>query len=451
MCRLALRLIQPIIYKNMQAVFKIILAAFLFLISLSFGIFLRFSNEVKTFIVMEDSRLTAIFKFQAALFEAIRNSAFEREKNDNSLKSEFKSENFCSDSAVSISPEDKKFCLRKSKLTEEKGIEVDLTNKRTFLFEGGKLVKILPLLYQAPEDKWFQSPTGYYRIGVKKERHWSSLFPVAMPYAIQYYEDFFMHGIPVLEDNTLVSSDFTGGCLRFADGVAKKIFEFLKTGDQIVVYKTFDDINMRNEFAPPVKLEKFWIRQRFRNPYRNSWQYSGDIENLEFDYYEHTGVDFAPVFDNSEPFVYAIADGEISEIQENDGKDHGLGNTLIIKHRINDSEIFSLYAHLDSIKIPLKKGSVVKKGEIIGIVGNSGNGCRNYWRIGFEGCNQKSPFDTHLHFEIKTSSTIGNAGGGEVCRRQNGEARFCYGYTPENPKFFGYLNPVEFLFEKEEN
>ncbi len=436
--------------KIMQNLFKIILVAFLFFASLALGLFLRFSNDARTFLTFENVRIGKMLNNQAAFVDGLKGQRdFAIQKSEQLAETDLN--NFCKENITFLNPEDKRFCFRKSKLTEEKGIEVDLTNKKALLYDGEKLVKILPLLYQSPEDKWFQSPTGYYRIGVKKERHWSSLFPVAMPYAVQYYEDFFMHGIPYFEDNTQVLTDFTGGCLRFIDEVAKNIFNFLKTGDQIVVYKTFDDLKIKSDFSSPVKLEKFWIRQRFGNPYRSFWAHSGDIENLKFDYYLHTGVDFAPALNNDNPLIYAIADGEISEIQNNDGKDHGFGNTIIIKHQINNSEIYSLYAHLDSVKTGLGKGSAVKKGEVIGVVGNSANGCRNYWRIGFEGCNQKSPFDTHLHFEIKTSSTVGNAIGGEACRRQNGEVRFCYGYTPDDSQKFGYLNPIEFLFEKKDN
>lgn len=423
----------------MMKVLKTILAVELAIFALSVGVLIRQTGHNP-----QKNPEAAILKTAVTVINpaAVKNSNPEIAPKNN----------FCDQSFfLNLNKNDQKFCERKSKLTENKGIEIDLTNNKALLYENKKLIKILPLLYQAPEGKWFQSPTGYYRIGVKKERHWSSLFPVGMPYAIQYYEDFFMHGIPYFEDNTPVSTDFTGGCLRFADAVAKEIFNFLHTGDQIAVYKTFDDLKIKNGFAPPVKLEKFWVRQRFGNPYRSFWAHSGDIENLKFDYYEHTGVDFAPAFGNDNPLVYAIADGEIVEIQENDGKDHGLGNTIILKHQINDKIIYSLYAHLDSIKNSLQKGSAVEKGEMIGVVGASGNGCRNYWRIGFEGCNQKSPNDTHLHFEIKISSTLTNAIGGEVCRRQNGEPRFCFGYTPDNPGNFGYLNPIEFLFEKKQN
>src|SRR3989344_3680900 len=134
---------------------------------------------------------------------------------------------FCSDDVEFSSEEDERFCAQEPKITEAKGVEVDLTLNKALLYDGGKLVKVLPLYYQAPEDKWFQTPTGYFRLGIKKEKHLSSLFPVTMPYAIQLYEDFFIHGIPYHADGTPVNSTFTGGCLRFKDGVAKEIYDIV--------------------------------------------------------------------------------------------------------------------------------------------------------------------------------------------------------------------------------
>ncbi len=355
--------------------------------------------------------------------------------------------NYCDDYLNALSDEDKKYCFRQSKLTEKKGIEVDLTNQKTFLYDEGKLIKILPLFYQAPEDKWFQSPTGYYRIGVKKEKHLSSLFPVFMPYAIQYYEDFFMHGIPIYESGIQIPAGFTGGCLRFLDNIAKEIFNFVKTNDQIVVYKTFDDLKIKNNFVAPIDLKESWIRQRFGNPYRAFWKNSGS-KDLRKDYYNHAGVDFALNINSSSTSIFSIYDGVVTKIQLNNGEDHGLGLTIIIEHELGKEKIYSLYAHLNSLNPSLKEGILVKKGEILGTVGNSAYSCKNYWRIGADGCTGKNKPDTHLHFEVKSLPVLENPLGGEVCNRATGEKKLCYGYTPDYPQNFGYKNSIEFLFDK---
>ncbi len=343
--------------------------------------------------------------------------------------------NLCAEGVEFLNKDDEKFCFQEPKLTESRGLAVDLTNNKALLYEQGKLIKIFPLFYQAPEDRWFQAPTGYFRTGVKREKHLSSLFPVVMPYSIQYYEDFFIHGIPYYRDGKDVSSQFTGGCLRFENNFAKEIYDFLKTGDQIVVYKTFDDLKIKSEFHPPVESENFFIERRFLNPYRKT-RYFGGTSILKEDYYQHTGIDLRPTTDKLQQ-VYAIYEGKIAKIQLNNGSDHGLGNTIIIEHLINGEKLYSLYAHLASIKEELKEGDIIKEGGVIGEVGNSGFGCQNYWRIGKDGCDSQTPPDTHLHFEIKKTPVLGNP---------EGEG-FYYGYTPDYPQKYGYLNPIEFIFE----
>jgi murein DD-endopeptidase MepM/ murein hydrolase activator NlpD len=60
------------------------------------------------------------------------------------------------------------------------------------------------------------------------------------------------------------------------------------------------------------------------------------------------------------------------------------GNYIVIRH--NDSE-YSMYAHLKNGSVKIKKGDVVKRGQVIGSVGNTG-----------------SSTEPHLHFQLQDSS-----------------------------------------------
>lgn len=68
------------------------------------------------------------------------------------------------------------------------------------------------------------------------------------------------------------------------------------------------------------------------------------------------------------------------------GKKNGLGNAIIINHR---NGYKTVYGHLS--KINVKKGQVVEKGEVIGIMGNTGNST-----------------GTHLHFEVHVNGSPKN-------------------------------------------
>jgi murein DD-endopeptidase MepM/ murein hydrolase activator NlpD len=98
---------------------------------------------------------------------------------------------------------------------------------------------------------------------------------------------------------------------------------------------------------------------------------------------DHKGIDFVP--GRGEP-VYAAMDGIVSRI-ENGG---GFGQHIYIEHiaNFNDTEFQNwqtVYAHMEIGTTPenLRVGSIVKAGEIIGTVGNTGTST-----------------GAHLHFEL---------------------------------------------------
>lgn len=75
----------------------------------------------------------------------------------------------------------------------------------------------------------------------------------------------------------------------------------------------------------------------------------------------HTGMDFTAVVGTP---IYATGDGVVIEA---DGSGRGYGNHVIINHGYGYK---TLYGHMSKIKA--RKGQAVKRGEIIGFVGNTG-------------------------------------------------------------------------------
>ncbi len=91
----------------------------------------------------------------------------------------------------------------------------------------------------------------------------------------------------------------------------------------------------------------------------------------------HNGVDFTP---GSGTPIYAIADGVVSVHADEPG---GFGNHVIIQHNLPGGSIESLYAHMQVNSSPLQPGDVIKVGDFIGLVGDTGNS-----------------YGAHLHFEL---------------------------------------------------
>lgn len=114
----------------------------------------------------------------------------------------------------------------------------------------------------------------------------------------------------------------------------------------------------------PIDKDKFWISSDFgrrKNPFSGEWK-------------NHNGIDLAA---NVGTPVYAVKDGAVSVCIS---MDPTFGNYIILSH--DRGKMTSVYAHLS--KIAVEKDQVVKKGDIIGYVGQTG-----------------AATGPHLHFEIK--------------------------------------------------
>lgn len=86
--------------------------------------------------------------------------------------------------------------------------------------------------------------------------------------------------------------------------------------------------------------------------------------------------------------VLATSDGTVAYINSKPSLSN-YGNYIILRHRIEGIEIFSVYAHLREIRAGLRTGQVVKAGEVIATMGRTAN-----TREGI------SKDRAHVHFEL---------------------------------------------------
>src|SRR6266581_6608871 len=86
--------------------------------------------------------------------------------------------------------------------------------------------------------------------------------------------------------------------------------------------------------------------------------------------------------------VMATADGAIAYINRKPSLSN-YGNYVVVRHKINGLEIYSLYAHLSEIRADLKTGQDVKAGEKLAVMGRTANTR--------EGISKER---AHVHFEL---------------------------------------------------
>lgn len=135
----------------------------------------------------------------------------------------------------------------------------------------------------------------------------------------------------------------------------------------------------------------------------------------------HTAIDYRN--SATDPWVYASNHGKVVRLEILNVNDMGMGTNVILEHELaSGGTIYTSYSHLAFIEAGLTVGSLVEKGQRIGMMGGSGNGESGYWTV-------------HLHFEVKDSPVTHNPSGSGIF----------WGYTPAHPDGFGYHNPNSFF------
>jgi murein DD-endopeptidase MepM/ murein hydrolase activator NlpD len=96
--------------------------------------------------------------------------------------------------------------------------------------------------------------------------------------------------------------------------------------------------------------------------------------------WQHMGIDIPATKGSA---IFATQDGVVADVSNTkDGRLRGYGNVVILKH---DQQLSTLYAHCDTIKV--KKGQLIKRGDLIGYVGRTGRASNNL-----------------LHFEVRKAN-----------------------------------------------
>jgi murein DD-endopeptidase MepM/ murein hydrolase activator NlpD len=86
--------------------------------------------------------------------------------------------------------------------------------------------------------------------------------------------------------------------------------------------------------------------------------------------------------------ILATAEGQVAYLNSRAALSN-FGKYLVLRHRIDGLEVYSVYAHLSEIRDGLKPGQIVKAGAVIGIMGRTANTR--------EGISRER---AHLHFEL---------------------------------------------------
>lgn len=139
---------------------------------------------------------------------------------------------------------------------EGRFIGVDLVNMKVMLYKNGEIVDTLPVLSKGEPGSHWETPSGVYEIKMKERRHLSSITNTYLPYSMQFFGNFFIHGWPYYPGGEPVPEGFSGGCVRLSTEDAKTIYEFARVGTGLFVYEGRDEgapksfVRVNSESAP---------------------------------------------------------------------------------------------------------------------------------------------------------------------------------------------------------
>lgn len=119
-----------------------------------------------------------------------------------------------------------------------RAIVADLSAMTITLYEDAIASTTLPIKAVGRKGTPWETPDGVYEVKAMEKKHFSSIGEVWMPYSMQFFGNYFIHGWPYYEDGKEVPEGYSGGCIRLATTDAAAVFAFADVGTPIIVYRS---------------------------------------------------------------------------------------------------------------------------------------------------------------------------------------------------------------------
>lgn len=118
-------------------------------------------------------------------------------------------------------------------------IEVSIKKQRLTAWRDGRIIYRFVI---STGREGYETPPGRYRILEKYENRWSRKWSVWMPYAMRWYQGYFIHQLPHKDGSsynigaTKLGTPDSHGCVRVDVGDAEALFRWTKVGTPVWVH-----------------------------------------------------------------------------------------------------------------------------------------------------------------------------------------------------------------------
>ncbi|OHA32109.1 MAG: hypothetical protein A2928_01350 [Candidatus Taylorbacteria bacterium RIFCSPLOWO2_01_FULL_45_15b] len=123
-----------------------------------------------------------------------------------------------------------------------KFIGIDLVNMELRLYQNATLIGAHKILSKGKPGSHWETPSGSYEVKTKEKNHFSSIGRVNMPYSMQFFGNFFIHGWPTYESGKEVGDGYSGGCIRLSTDDAETVFSFADLGTSLYIFDREEQI-----------------------------------------------------------------------------------------------------------------------------------------------------------------------------------------------------------------
>ncbi|MGB2762592.1 MAG: L,D-transpeptidase family protein [Minisyncoccales bacterium] len=142
-------------------------------------------------------------------------------------------------------------------------LEVHLQEMKARIYKQGILEKEISILAKGDPLFWGGVPSGLYKVISGYKNAFSNIAQVYMPWSINFYGKYYIHGEPYYPNGKKSNFDYTGGCIRFSDEDAEYIYNTTEIEMPVLIIDKENDgykyNSWNNKTMPEISAESYLI------------------------------------------------------------------------------------------------------------------------------------------------------------------------------------------------
>jgi D-alanyl-D-alanine endopeptidase (penicillin-binding protein 7) len=150
-------------------------------------------------------------------------------------------------------------------------LEINLEKMKARVYKNGLLEKEVDVLAKGDPDFWGGVPSGLYKVISGNKKAFSNISEVYMPWSINFYGKYYLHGEPYYPNGKPSEFDYTGGCVRFSNEDAEYIYNTTEIGMPVLIIdKENNEYNYsywKKEIPLPELSARSWLVADLDNYY----------------------------------------------------------------------------------------------------------------------------------------------------------------------------------------